>query len=983
MPLKLHCIFNEASVLPEVVRLVEKTAHQLHSKKKSAKVEDVYAAIREEGYEIDAESIAFAYQQVNGIMGRVGFSSKADVNKFGGAAIKKAIRVANEGDIVKSKIGNASVNTAVVNGIATTFSTLEKNNDVDKSRLFQLQELMRKPATSLLDKSGYPKPPKASFKETLEALFDAENMILTGKDAMKNRIKGTMNTIEEVWIAMQKDIATVSAGIKDKAQRDRFDAMTADIRSSSYDLLLGTRQADEVVKEILKAAGYVKTINSANGAIDVVNWNEAMSKDEEWREVFSDVLKANGFDDIQTQRIINKLEGNYTRAIEKQAENKLKEIGRNNNLVNKIDKGAVQRMVELRNAGIFADKNKNYLYEAFGFDIPEDIAEELSNIIADFEENTKDGVISNVLAEEVIAQIRRLLAPLGATRGDKLLQGFNDYMALRAASTISSSFNAVQNLTSGINASVLPTITAVIRTRNPKLILHFAQSWFRAFGDVAKGGVTIRDSKTVNALEQLQGRGGLSDRWTFDNAKGFFGYLKASLNAIAQVTATAADAANGTVIYHVEMVKNVRDILKARGVSGAEANRIIDDVIFGKDAATGKSNREIWFESAMEKLENQEGVIARKGKAKRIADELIWSKLLSHGISVDEIKAAQSVSLAQKSKNLGHEGDLFIAPSKWINAIVNSLEKEARKAKDGGDRKTFFFAQATSSLIRGMNMFVGGKANWAILTLENSPFGIALGMVDVAISHLTSKKNEKPLYKQELSSEPEMMQKQLAARRAIEARFERGIYGTFIQMALAAGVMALMQSDADDDDRSEEMITMFEDYMQDPDTRRAMDKALPMMLAAELMYAYDRKTNSLDADKLSNLPYLPKYLQSPSDLGGYVMKQVFDKTGIDRLKDSWDYNERYVSDEDERAQANAEASMRYIGQQLGIPYTAWLNITSNEVRVISNGFEPDEGEHERRKEEYKRMIESTDGKVDALLQGMATMQLVDFFKNKY
>src|SRR5215207_6932755 len=99
MALKINCILEQPSALPEVIRLVEKVAHSLNSKKKSAKVEDVYREIRDAGVEIDSESIAFAYQNVSGIMGRKGFSTQAEVRRFGGESLKKAIRIANEGDL--------------------------------------------------------------------------------------------------------------------------------------------------------------------------------------------------------------------------------------------------------------------------------------------------------------------------------------------------------------------------------------------------------------------------------------------------------------------------------------------------------------------------------------------------------------------------------------------------------------------------------------------------------------------------------------------------------------------------------------------------------------------------------------------------------------------------------------------------------------------------------------------------------------------
>jgi hypothetical protein len=634
-------------------------------------------------------------------------------------------------------------------------------------------------------------------------------------------------------------------------------------------------------------------------------------------------------------------------------------------------------LMKLRNAGIFAPKNKQHLYDALGVDVPQDIADGLNEIIRDYERNTKQtGNLSNVEAEEVVRAITNLIEPLDKSSMEKAMGVLGDYMALRASSTIATAFNAAQNITSGINSSVLSTITAITRTGNPKLALRFLTGWGQAFYDVARGGVTIRDARTINALEQLQGRGGLSDRWTFDNAKGFFGYIKASLNALAQVTATAADAANGTVVYHAGMVTAVKAVLKSRGMTGKEANKAIDDIIFGKDQQSGKTYRQIWYEEALNRLETQEGVVARGSKAKRIADELIWHKLITdYHLTIEEVKAMQSASLEQKSKNLGHQSDVLLSPSTLIEAANHWMLKKAEEEKEHNNMGKYAGWQASAHLFRTMNMFVGGKANWAILTLQNSPVGVAFGLFDIVLKE-ARRKGTTPLYRQELSkNDPELLRKQLAERKGIQGRLERGIYGSAIQYLLYAGVMMLADAGGDDEEETNNKLKrVFDPMMNDPNTKRMLDKALPMMLASELTYAFDKKTKKLDPQKLSKTFWLPKYDQSVMDFFKNVNTQVVGEASFDRLNENIGYAER-IKDKEARNESITEQLSMYAGGLLQVPYTSWYNIEKKEMKVFANSFNPDPLESARVRAEWKKHMANLDGATDAFLKGMITPQI--------
>lgn len=984
MALKLNCIFNQPSALPDVIKLVEKTAHSLNAKKRSAKVEDVYRKLREDNFEIDAESVAFAYSQVQGILGKKNFSSKADVNRFGGESLKKAITIAQKGTISTSKTGRESISNSVALGVANIFSGLKGRNNVNQTRLSELQIAVKKAVMAKLDRSGIAQPKQtASFQDILRSAFEVENLGATGQQAMKGKVKSGMSSMDEIWAAVQDDLNTISSKLN-PVERAEFDQMTEQIRNSSYDLLLSSRESDDVIKGILKTANpkYIKNVNGK----DVVDWNEVLSSDKPWREEFTSVLTGQGgFSISESRRIIDKLDANYTKALSKQAENKLKQIAKKNNTKKPIKKDAIDRLMKLRNAGLFAPNNRSVLYEAMGMDIPDEVADEVANLIRQHELATKQtGKLSNVEAEEVVRSIKNLLHPLTKDGMDRITDVINDYTALRASSTISTAFNAAQNITSGLFQSIQAALVATLRTGNPKLLAFFASNWLSAARDVSLGGVTIRDAQTINALDQLQGRGGLSDRWTWDSAKGLWGYVKAGLNALAQITATAADAANGTAIYQAGIITGVKDVLRSKGMNPKQINAAIDDIIFGKHPS-GKTNRQVWKEEAHKRLNDLgDNVVSRGTKARRIGDELIWHKLVTdYGLTIEEVKAIQGSSLDQKSRDLGHQSDIIASPSFFLEAINKGILDKSEDAKTKGNRGEFMTYQLMGTIFRSMNMFVGGKANWAILTLQNSPIGAGIVLVDLAWKESLAKVKggDSPLYRQALDfDDPKRLREQLAARKALSRRVTRAVAGSVIQYALYGILMQIIGANDDEEERSKALSDTFGKLYKDPDTKRAMDKILPAMLAAELQYAYDWKTGKLDEKKLSDSWLLPKYGQSVQGIIEYAGEQVSGPTGFDLLNDQLGYAEK-IPNEAERSERKAELKAAYVGGLLNIPYTSWFNIERNEFRVFENGGKPDPNEFNKRRAYNKKLREEVNGSTDAFIKGLTTLQLYDYIKN--
>lgn len=981
--------------------MVEKMAHQLNSAKKAAKIEDVYRELRDKGFEIDAESVAYAYQNVPNIMGRKGFSSQADVNRFGGEGIKKALEIANKGDLKKQRLGKYSLNVSVASGLANVFSTLQGRNDVDTSRLKELQDTLKKYAYSLLDKSQFPNVKQSEpFQNILQHYFDVENLAKTNQEAMKGKVKGTLNSMDDIWKAVQGDVEKISKGIKDHAERAQFEQMTQAIKDSSYTIMLTSADADNVIKGVLTQEGYTKEVMKNGQPATVIDWNKALAKRADWRKTFSGALQAAGFSQTQTQRVVDKLESNYEAALSKQAENKLNAIKKQQGDKKPVSRDAVRRLVELRNAGLFADANKHILNEALGVSIPKADSDRIAALLQNYEEDLKNGLdISNVRAEEIKKEISLILSKYAdLSKGERFAKGLSDYIAVGASSIISTAFNSIQNITSGINSVVLPSVHALI-TGNRKMAFHNFSTWWYTYRDVISGGVQPQDSRTINALNALEGHMGVGERFATDNIDGsVWSYLRSALTMLPQLTASGPDAANGAAIYNIEMIKAVRATMKAKGIESP--NKKIDDILFGKtkDPITGKelSNYDVAYEGAKRWLAAQDVVVKSDAKARRIADETVWHKLIDdYGFTIEEVKAIQSASLGQKAKDLGHQSDIVFSPSTVIRSIQSYLGNQADERSKKGDRASAVFLRATSSIFNSMNLFMGGKGNWAILQMQNSPIGIGFGVFDMLAKTAISKFNgETPLFAQPLSvqttqngvvanqGDAEKLREQLAQRKAIVARFERGILGTLIQTALFTVVTKMASNSGDDDkDRASEIVSLFDRLYDDPNTRRAMDKILPMLAASELAYAYDKKKMQFDRQKLSNSWWIPEYAKSFRGLAQYTKDQVFAKTTIEQLEDRLKWNDK-IKDPDEKDESNKEAIMGYVGSLFRMPYMAWWNVERNEMKVISSGITPDPTENARQKAQFKQEIANTDGAMDALLKGVLTAHVVEGMQNR-
>jgi hypothetical protein len=175
----------------------------------------------------------------------------------------------------------------------------------------------------------------------------------------------------------------------------------------------------------------------------------------------------------------------------------------------------------------------------------------------------------------------------------------------------------------------------------------------------------------------------------------------------------------------------------------------------------------------------------------------------------------------------------------------------------------------------------------------------------------------------------------------------------------------------------------FDAYMKDPNTRRLMDKAAPMLLASELQFAFDKKNNRLNEKKISESFLLPYYLypNRPDAMYEFYKNNVAASTGLDYVSRSYEYNKR-ISDEGKRANANAEVVSQYVGGLVGIPYTAWWNIVGNEVKVIHNNLQPDPKANAERSLKFKHQKNNIDGWVDAFMNGLVTPDIYQSETNK-
>ena len=285
--MKLNCLIRNTKIETNVRSAINGIVDFLVDEDKKPSFKEVYKMLKEEGLEIDMESVGSLYIEETEKYGSDFFTSEDEVADIVGKKIEQAqkeivSRIKQEdATIGESKIGDTAPEKTLANNIGKMFDRFINGAlpQKTKSTMKAFEDLMKKAIVSSLPK--IPKDAQKSITSSLDYFFAQE------QDGFKT-LDGAMNNLRTLHKATKKEIDNYVEGLISKLDtkeekdlvREQWDSYTESIVNGMYDLMLGKGEQNKLLNEALKQIKIDgKSIIDNNGNIQWSKLSESGNTD--------------------------------------------------------------------------------------------------------------------------------------------------------------------------------------------------------------------------------------------------------------------------------------------------------------------------------------------------------------------------------------------------------------------------------------------------------------------------------------------------------------------------------------------------------------------------------------------------------------------------------------------------------------------------------------------------------------------------------
>jgi hypothetical protein len=944
--LGLNCIVNGKH--KSVVALVEHYGNYLKSRKKgaTARIDDVYNELRDAGFEIDKQVVAYAYAN-SALMGSKGTSTQKGLDEFAGKGMKSAIKVATKITTSTQEIDDESTPVFIAKGVANIFARLTGKRDTTTTIAKQLQDTLLKVVKSKLDKQGVATA-QLTTSEILEKAFKLEDLDAIAKQSVKG-LKNSIGTLNTILDETKQALREISSKIKSPTERAFFDQMVSEVESGIFDLLLTKNEIAKILTNELKEVGIVKTINKDGKNIQAVDWNKALEKDD-WRDDVNQSLLNKGFSQSEVDRVMVHLEKQFNETKGRYIERRIKDITGQRNITVKPNKSAIEKVVEMSKLGLHSANTKAILSQALGIDnVPDEIVDRINNLSNEYTELSRlfDGRIPLTIRETYIREFQILLNE-GSIAGDPkkvrrvvrhFLKGLGDWVDTSTSAILSSSSNVIENTMSGIPKSIITSIGRMISTNsakfNPKL-------FWGTFNDVMKGGVPVRKTNAQDPISYMEKGDAIQQRLNFERQGNDFSNPKEAAKTLwsyvattVQMINTAMDSANMAINNYNRGIMQAKFVLMktinpSTGVryTSAEANKLINEEVYGKKAYNDAY-------ALVQKAMDNSGLLQdwKTKKDRAVYDQIINKFLQEHIVNDDLINALETAAMNNSNKELGRTSDVIFS----LGFLMGAVQKDVSG-----------YNKYAGNVFKRMSFAVGGAENWFVQKIQRKlGIGAVIGVSNILYDLFKHRRGGNSVFSPHYvldAATPESMkkfEKDIEKRGANYARIRRGtvdavVFYTVSYILKNVIAKALSDDDDDDEEKKQNYINYFEEAMKQPVARRLVQKYLPNEIVDEIVYAYDKKTKKIDPTKMKDNFVLGEYLRNPYEFWG---KNATNKGMLLNLSEKFNLIEDIFGAKETKEQINARkytAVVSEVASMAQIPFTALYDITKGESQVFSD-----------------------------------------------
>lgn len=823
--LDIGCLVKNTTLRHDLNDLVEFIAYERVSKNLDAGIQSIYNDVRNNGIEVDLQTIAFIYNDVLP-KSYAQFNSDHDVNEYALKSFEDAINRAarlEAPEETERQIGQNSPDMEVVNGILNMFTKLNTElSDPIYSDMRAMQEALWKGIQRKLKltNNSIPKDQK-DWEELLAQALGYEQLGMTD-------INGRLNGIADLFDSMKDQLAEATREMEsrgDYATAQKWNEMIDKLKAASYSLLFSKGEAKSFITQIMKEAGYGKTLKNGKTVID---WNKLANETGSALDLLNNidrVMSAKNYSPSVIQGVkdsfVNEVNDMNAKIMEwrlSQLENKSEALNRATN-----KKSDLKRLAELNNLGIFQTAHDKLLSSVVGIsDLQaqdlvdlEELAKAASNLYREIDKNYGDGIFAASALQSIQRSIDRIVQRNinNKTKLMKIMSAIKNFVDILLTGMLMGPLTIMENWLSGIKE----TTTASLSGKSKFTTKEDREVYRSVLADVIIRGQAYGEEVGSFAPRELYSNS-LRWKWKGGTFKQKAESVLYGLMAPARLGLLGFDSANKVVITNKTFHNAMFKALLQHGKTEQEATNILNEALHGQKFKDAKATAENILNNINTQLSSKYVIPVNENTITRLANDLVKANLNTDGLFTDKAKATEIVVSTLKGSyhvagyGLGHEPNNPL--SKMIKDARDRMVRGEQKLRTDKNWNRLAWHKLGSTFLNGMILrFTGGATNWVVLRAQS---GFGLG---IASGFLGGNANADIDFKN-----ADTIQQSIKERQGARNQIGRGMAGlSYTLMGYVVYYLATMGGD-DDRERKKKRLQDLTKYVQTPEVKAEIKK---------------------------------------------------------------------------------------------------------------------------------------------------------------
>ncbi len=808
-----NCLLTQPELYNEFKQIVEFVSNEMVAEIGEAHLPDVYRALRTSGLEVDVQTVAQIYREVNDTNNEA-YSSDEYIDLV---LMGPAQRIVNYHREEIRTIGKNAPATEVATRIIAAIQKVLDSSTATKTVQRQMQDRLIASAKKILSNEA-----PELFKKVESSIdpYDAiREALVINSDQQFDGLNGMMNNAEVLFNDFKKQLAEIADTLGDDVfAKAEIDLAASIIEESTYDLLLSRTETHNALLKALRDAGFTKVVNG-NVSID---WNEARKSGDIETALRGALSKE--FSNEQIDIVLPSLIREYQYRLANTIRDKFKDT--------MTKSGDLEKMAILaaQNQGAFNNAQNNALLKAMGVPaVNISSANQIQRVLNQYGNILKANplaILSSTFTMSLERHIRNDIEKAVENAGGKFdllsfQRNFSLFSQYGMGLVLANPGNIPENFLSGAMAGIDTFI------QMPKQTWSLIKRGVISGLSVAKGGVRVgAERSNINSTMV-----NIDDR-TSAQYLGLKNW-KVWANLFQRVTLSATDALWGQMVMTSVEAKELKLLLKAQGLNNSESNMVINELYF-KGVNDGLKNVVAQMGVAL----NNAGIKGVDADlTRRMLNELVLANLISNGavfedlanmlsnsgdplgaklsgvdITTDMVLSIRKVADAVRGKAMGHAPDTQIGA--FIQKIYDmGLKPKILKSQKEGKRNQQAVAEGASTFLGNVLFARRGALNWAFLNLQRStgaPLAITI-LYDLLFKggvrekYLTKDRMQKIVDAIKNSQTDEDYKKSLAEFQdkleftmSVQQRLSREIAGTIFAGMFSSVLWSLMVSKCED-----------------------------------------------------------------------------------------------------------------------------------------------------------------------------------------